>query len=178
MPSEKVLNTKKQIIKELSDKFKVAKGMVFADYRGLTVEQDMQMRTALRKADIEYRVVKNSMTLFAARENGLEALEEYLKGPTSVAISYDDVVAPAKIMSEHAKKFKILELKAGVVEGKIVGLDAVKNLAGLPSKEVLIAQMLGGLNSPITGLANVLNGNIRGLAVALNAIMEQKQQSA
>jgi len=174
LPSEKTLQSKQQIVKELSQKIKDAKAMVFVDYRGLTVEQDTEMRAALRKAGVEYRVVKNTLTRFAAKENGLEELTPYLNGPTSVALSSTDPVAPAKVMAEYAKKYEALELKVGVVEGKIIDVKGINALAELPSREVLIAKVLGGFNAPISGLVNVLNGNIRGLVVALNAIAEKK----
>lgn len=175
MPSEQTLQQKKEIVRGLSDKIKNAKTMVFADYRGLTVEQDTELRNALRKAGIEYKVVKNTMTRFAAKENGLDGLDSFLSGPTAMAASDTDVVAPAKVMMEFSKKFEKLELKVGVVEGKIIDLSGIKALAELPSKEELIAKMLGSFNAPITGFVNVLNGNLRGLAVALNAIAEKKQ---
>jgi large subunit ribosomal protein L10 len=92
-------------------------------------------------------------------------------------MSDSDVIAPAKIMAEYAKKFEKLELKAGVVEGKLVDVDGIKKIAELPSREVLVAKVLGGLNAPIAGLVNVLNGNIRGLAIVLNAIAEKKQSA-
>lgn len=174
MPSEKTLNAKKEIVSELSTKFKEAKAMVLADYRGLTVEQDTELRSALRKAGVEYKVVKNTMTKFAADQNGLEGLDPFLNGPTALALSTTDPVAPAKVLSDYAKKYDKLELKVGVVEGKVIDLAGIKALAELPPKEVLIAKVLGGFNAPISGFVNVLNGNIRGLVVALNAIAEQK----
>ncbi|MCX8129111.1 MAG: 50S ribosomal protein L10 [Clostridia bacterium] len=174
MPSEKVLQYKKEVVSELSSKLKSAKAMVFADYRGLTVEQDTELRNALRKAGVEYKVVKNTLTRFAAKENGLEGLDSFLNGPTSMAISDTDPVAPAKVLSEYAKKYEKLELKVGVVEGKIIDLKGIEALAELPPREVLIAKVLGGFNAPISGLVNVLNGNIRGLVVALNAIAEKQ----
>lgn len=174
MPSEKVLKEKQQIVKELTDKIKSSKTMVFADYRGLTVEQDTELRNALRKAGVDYKVVKNTLTRFAAKENGLEGLDPFLNGPTAMAAHDTDPVAPAKILAEYAKKYEKLELKVGVVEGKIIDVDGIKSLAELPSREVLIAQVLRGFNAPISGFVNVLNGNIRGLVVALNAIAEQK----
>lgn len=174
MPSEKILQQKKEVVSDLSEKIKAAKAMVFADYRGLTVEQDTELRNALRKAGVEYKVVKNTLTRFAAKENGLEDLDSFLHGPTSMALSETDPVAPAKVLAEYAKKYDKLELKVGVVEGKIINLDGIKALAELPPREVLIAKVLGGLNAPISGFVNVLNGNIRGLVVALNAIAEKK----
>lgn len=174
MPKENVMNQKREIVSALSSKMKAAKAMVFADYRGLTVEQDTELRAALRKAGVEYKVVKNTLTRFAANENALEELDSFLNGPTAMASSDTDPVAPAKVLSEYAKKFDKLNLKVGVVEGKVIDEKGIKALADLPSKEVLIAKMLGSFNAPISGLVNVLNGNIRGLVVALNAIAEQK----
>lgn len=174
MPKESTLKQKREVIDNISERMKAAKAMVFADYRGLTVEQDTELRSALRKAGVDYKVVKNTLTRFAAKENGLEELDTYLNGPTAMASSDSDPVAPAKILSEYAKKYDKLELKVGVVEGKIIDVNGIKSLAELPSKEVLIAKVLGGFNAPISGLVNVLNGNIRGLVVALNAIAEQK----
>ena len=177
MPSEKILQLKKETVKELSEKVKAAKSMVLADYRGLTVEQDTALRSALRKAGVEYKVVKNTLTRFAMKENGFDGLDSYLSGPTALAISDSDPVAPAKVLSEFAKKYEKLELKAGIVEGKIIDVDGIKALAELPPREVLIARVLGGFNAPISGLVNVLNGNIRGLVVALNAIAEKKAEA-
>jgi len=174
LPKESTLSKKREIINDLSSKMKEAKAVVFADYRGLTVEQDTELRSALRKAGVEYRVVKNTLTRFAAKENGFDELSEYLNGPTSMAFSVSDPVAPAKILNEYAGKFEKLELKVGVVEGKVIDVNGIKALAELPPKEVLIAKVLGGFNAPISGLVNVLNANIRGLVVALNAIAEQK----
>ncbi len=173
MPSNKILEQKKQVVTDLTEKIKSAQSIVLADYRGLTVEQDTELRNALRKAGVDYKVVKNTLTSLAAKESGLE-LDEFLTGPTAMAISSTDAVAPAKVLSEFAKKFEKLELKVGVVEGKVIDLDGITALAELPSREVLIAKVLGGFNAPISGFVNVLNGNMRGLVVALNAIAEQK----
>ncbi len=174
MPSNRILEQKKQVVADLTEKVKAAQAIVLADYRGLTVEQDTELRNALRAAGVEYRVVKNTLTSFAMKENGLEGLDPYLNGPTAMALSSTDAVAPAKVLSEFAKKFEKLELKVGVVEGKVIDIDGIKALAELPSREVLIAKVLGGFNAPISGFVNVLNGNMRGLVVALNAIAEQK----
>ncbi len=173
MPSKKILDQKVKAVEELTQKIGSCCSMVLADYRGLTVEQDTELRNALRAAGVEYRVVKNTITRFAAKNSNLEDLEQYLKGPTALAIS-SDPVAPAKVISEYAKKFRLLEIKGGVLEGKVIDIEKVKALAELPSREQLIARVLGGLNAPISGFVNVLNANLRGLVVALNAIAEQK----
>lgn len=178
MPSEKILNEKKTDVQELSDKIKKAQSFVIADYRGITVEEVTNLRNELRKAKVEYKVIKNTLTRFAAKENGLEELIPYLEGPTAIAISYDDIVAPAKVLSDYEKKNDRFKLKAGYIEGKVLNVDEVKKLASIPPKEVLISKLLGSFNAPITGLVNVLNGNIRGLVVALNAIAEKQAAKA
>ena len=174
MPSQETLQQKQQVVKELSEKMSSAQAMVFVDYRGLTVEQDTELRNALRKAGVEYKVVKNTLIRFAAKENNIDALEQYLNGPTAVALSAEDPVAPAKVISEFAKKYDKLQIKSGVVDKKVIDVEGVKALAELPPREVLIAKVLGGFNAPISGFVNVLNANIRGLVVALNAIAEKK----
>lgn len=178
MPSEKVLQEKKQIVEQMVEKLKSASAGVLVDYRGLTVEQDTDLRNQLRKAGVEYKVVKNTLTRFAAKEVGYDALDPVLNGPTSLAVSYEDPVAAAKILTEFAKKNEKLEIKAGFVDGKVINVNEIKALADLPPKEVLIAKVLGGFNAPISGFVNVLNGNLRGLAVALNAIAEKKAAEA
>ena len=174
MPSEKVLQEKKQVVSELTQKLKSAAAGVLVDYRGLTVEQDTQLRNEFRKAGVEYAVVKNTLTRFASKEVGLDELDDILHGPTSLAIHATDLVAPAKIIAEFAKKNDKIEIKAGFVEGKVISVEQVKQLADLPTKEELISSVLRGFNAPLTGFVNVLNGNMRGLVVALNAIAEQK----
>jgi large subunit ribosomal protein L10 len=174
LPKESTLNQKRKVVEDISERIKSSKAIIFADYRGLTVEQDTEMRSAMRKAGINYTVVKNTLTRFAVKENGLDDIIPYLVGPTSMASSETDPVAPAKVLSEYAKKFNMLEIKAGIVEGKVVDLKGIKALAELPPREVLIAKALGGLNAPISGLVNVLSGNIRGLVIALKAISELK----
>lgn len=174
MPSKKILEAKKAVVSQLTDKIANSKTVVLVDYRGLTVEQDTEFRTALRKANVNYEVVKNTLTRFAMNNNGYGEIDTYLNGPTAMAYSYEDVVAPAKIIAEFAKKFEHLEVKVGIVEGEIFYEKQIDALAKLPSREELIAKVLAGFNSPITGFVNVLNGNLRGLVVALNAIAEKK----
>jgi len=174
MASDKILEIKKQQVRDMADKIKGAGSVVLADYRGLTVEEDTELRSKMRAEGIEYKVIKNNIIRHAIQGTDLESLNEFLVGPTSMAVS-DDEIAPAKIMFEFAKKLKAFELKAGAVDGKVVDVAGIEQLAKLPSKEQLIAKMLGSMNSPITGLVTVLNANIKGLAVALNAIIEKQQ---
>nr|WP_320146368.1 50S ribosomal protein L10 [uncultured Anaeromusa sp.] len=170
---------KQAIVAELKEKLTGAKGAVLVNYRGLTVAQDTKLRRQLREAGVDYRVVKNTMTRIAAQEAGLEGLDVYLEGPTAMAISTTDPVAPAKIITDFVKehKLQVLEVKAGLVEGNVIDENGVKALASLPSREVLIAKMLGSMQSPITGLVNVLQGNIRNLVYALDAVRQQKESA-
>ena len=174
MASKKILEMKKQQVKEMSAKLTEAGSLVLADYRGLTVEEDTELRSKMRAEGIDYKVVKNNIVKHAIQGTALESLGEFLVGPTSIAVS-DDEVAPAKVMFKFAKDLNAFELKAGAVDGKVIDLAGIEQLAKLPSREQLIAKMLGSMNSPITGLVTVLNANIKGLAVALNAIIEKKQ---
>jgi large subunit ribosomal protein L10 len=177
MPSKNVLQAKQEQVHELAEKLKTAKGVVLADYRGLTVEQDTKLRKTLREAGVDYQVIKNSVIHFAALEANLVGLEPYLSGPTAVAISLTDPVAPSKLLTKFDKDFEKFGLKGGIVEGTVLDVDGVRALSLLPSKEQLISMMLGSLKSPLAGFVNVLNGNIRGLVVALGAIAEKKQEA-
>ena len=172
---EQTLQVKTQYVDEIKEKINKAQSMILVDYRGLNVAQLTELRSQYRNAGVDYKVYKNSMMRFAFKDSGLEDFNEFLKGPSAVAFGYDDPVSAAKITSEFAKANNKLEIKAGIVDGKVIDVAGVNSLASLPSREVLVAQVLGGLNSPIQGFANVLSGTIKGLAVALNAIVEQKQ---
>jgi len=176
LPSKAKLESNKEVIKGIVNDFSGAKAAVLVDYRGINVAQDTELRASLRKAGVKYRIIKNSMTRFAVKEIGLDELDQYLIGPTALATHDTDVTAPAKLMSEYVKKIEALKIKAGVVEGKVVDAKGVNSLALLPAKEVLVAMVLSGLNAPISGLVNVLNGNIRGLVCALNAIAEKNNK--
>jgi large subunit ribosomal protein L10 len=175
MPNAKVLEEKKAALAALAEQIKNASAGVLVDYKGINVADDTKLRRELRAAGVEYAVVKNTLLRFAIEEVGFDALAPVLKGPTALATSAADPVAPAKILNEYARKSNgKFQIKAGFVEGRVVTPVEVGTLADLPPREVLLARMLGGLNAPISGLVNVLNGNIRGLAVALAAIAEKK----
>jgi large subunit ribosomal protein L10 len=174
MPSEKILVEKQKLVTELAEKLKKSVSGVLVDYKGITVENDTKLRAELRKADVFYSVKKNSIIRLAAKEAGIDGLDSVLSGTTAIAYSNSDLTAPAKILSKFAETHEKFNIKAGFIEGKVVGATDVEIIAKLPSKEVLLAQFLGGLNAPITGFVNVLNGNLRGLVVALSAIAEKK----
>lgn len=175
---EKAIRTeKKAVVSELKDKLLATKGAVLTNQRGLSVAMDTKMRRKLREAGVEYRVVKNTMTRFAAHDAGIEGLDKYLEGPTAIALSVTDPVAPAKILSDFIRENRLqaLEIKAGLVEGKVIDADGVKALASLPPRDVLIAQLLGTMQAPITGFVRVLNGVPSNLVYALEAIRKQKE---
>jgi large subunit ribosomal protein L10 len=164
-----------QDVKSLTEKFKVMKGMILTEYHGLTVEEISELRLKLRPLNSEYTVVKNTLSEIALKEAGIDAGNNF-NGPTALVIENGDVVSPAKALIEFSKTHAKLKVKAGYVEGKFVGADVVEQLSALPSKEILIAKMLGSMNSPITGFVNVLAANIRGLVTVLDAI--SKKQAA
>lgn len=178
MPSKKILEEKQQAVNDLSEKLKAARTGVVVDYRGITVEADTKMRKQLRESGSHYKVVKNTMLRIALKEAGIEGLDPFLEGTTAVAVNTEDYVAPAKILNDAAEKDKTVTIKAGFIDGKFATADEIKTLASLPPKDVLIGQVLRGLNGPISGLVTVLNGTLKGLVVALNAIAEKEQQSA
>lgn len=156
MPSANVLEQKKQIVAELIETLKSAQAGVLVDYRGITVEEDTRLRSKLREAGVEYKVVKNTLTRFAANEVGFGELDPQLNGPTALAISTTDAVAPAKVISDFAKEVEAIQIKAGFVDGKVISIDEVKQLASTPSREVLIAKIMGSLNAPISKLVRTL----------------------
>ena len=142
---------------EIKEKLEKAQAIVLASYQGLTVEEDTQLRKNLREAGVEYRVYKNTLVKIAAKEVGIEGIDEYLEGPVSIAFGYEDATAPARILNDFAKDHKKLDLKAGVVEGKVFNEAEVKQLATIPSKEVLIAKLLGSIKAPLSNLAYLLS---------------------
>lgn len=174
MPSEKILERKQQQVDELTAAFKKANVGVLVNYSGITVENDTKLRKQLREAGCEYRVVKNTLLSRAFKDAGIDGMEEHLKGTTAIAYSEGGYTEAPKILSDYAKGSDSFKVKAGFIDGDTVDADSIDRLAKLPSKEVLIAQVLGGFNAPIQGFANVLNGTMRGLVVALNAIAEKQ----
>ena len=174
-----ITQEKVQSVAELKEKLSATKGAVLTNYRGLTVAQDTKLRRKLREAGVEYRVFKNTLTRIAAKEAGIEGLDPYLEGPTAIALSMTDPVAPAKVISDFVKENKLqtLEVKAGLVEGKVIDASGVKALSNLPPREVLIAQVLAGMQAPIAGFVNVLSGTMRNLVYALDAVRQQKESA-
>ena len=160
MPSNKVLEEKKQVVAELAAKMQNAASGVLVKYEGITVADDTALRAALRKAGVDYTVMKNTLTGRACDMVGYGDMKQYLSGMTAIAISQDDPIAPAKIMKEYADKVASFEIKAGFVDGGVIDAKGVEALAATPSKEVLIAKMMGSLMSSLYGLAYVLQAKI------------------
>lgn len=179
MREKEVRSEKQEVVSELKGKLSGLKGAVLTNYRGLSVAMDTKLRRKLREAGVEYRVVKNTMTRIAANEVGIEGLDKYLEGPTAMAMSATDPVAPAKVLSDFIRENKLqaIEIKAGLVEGKVVDAGGVKALASLPPREVLIAQLLGTMQAPIAGFVRALGGLPSNLVYALEAIRKQKESA-
>jgi large subunit ribosomal protein L10 len=165
------------VVEEIAEKLSKSQLAILTDYRGLNVKDITELRKKLREAGVEYKVVKNTLTTLAARKLELTDLEPHLVGPTAVAFGYDDPVAPAKILSDFAQEHKELELKVGVLEGKVIDAEALNDLAKLPNREVLLAMLLGAMQGPIGGFARVLAGPITGFVRVLDQIREQKEQA-
>ncbi len=157
MPSQAILEQKQQVVAELIETLKSAQAGVLVDHRGLTVEEDTKLRNELRKENVKYFVVKNTLLRRAANEAGLSDLDDILHGPTALAISDSDPVAPAKVLANFAKENETLELKSGFMDGKVMSIDEVKVLAATPSKETLVAKIMGSLNAPVSNLVRLLN---------------------
>lgn len=169
-----ILEQKKAIVEEIKTKLSTAQSVVFIDYRGMTVAEDTELRNEFRKTGTEYKVLKNTMIELAAKELGIEGLEEHLKGPTAVAFGMTDPGAPAKIMLDFIKKSKKGSVKCALVSGNVLDMAGVQALSELPPKEVLIAKMMGSLNAPITNFVGVLSATLRSLVYAIDAVRKQK----
>lgn len=172
------LEAKKKVVEEIGERLKKTKGAVLADYRGLNVAEATELRSKLREAGIEFKVLKNTLTRLAARDVGIEGLDSYLEGPTAIAFDFQDQVAPAKILAEFAKTHKALEIKAGILENKVLDAASVKALADLPPKEVLLAKVLGAMQSPLYGLAGGLSGLLRNFVYVLDAVRAKRAAEA
>lgn len=175
---EEKLRSKEALVEEIKEKIQGAQSIVIVNYRGLNVEEATELRRNFREANVDYKVYKNTMLRRAFNELGHENLEDIFKGPTAIAFGNDDPASAAKISSEFAKNHNALEIKSGLVDGKVLSLEEVDALAKLPSREVLIAQVLGGLNAPIQGFANVMSGTLSGFARVLAQIAEKKENEA
>ena len=172
---EAKLQATQAAVADVVDKMQRAQSVVVLDYRGLTVAEVSDLRSKFREAGVEYKVIKNNMLKRAAEELKIEGVEDYFKGPTAVAFGFEDPVAPAKILCKFVKDAGKTEIKGGILASQAMDAKKVESLSKLPSKEELIAKMMGSLNAPITNFALALQAIPRGLACALKAVAEQKQ---
>ena len=161
----KAIETKQVQVQEITEKFQSAASIVVVDYRGLNVAQVTELRKQLREAGVEFKVFKNTLVRRATEVAGVEAINEFLTGPNAIAFSNEDVIAPAKIINEFAKKNEKLEIKAGIIEGTVASVEDVKALAELPSREGLLSMLLSVLQAPV-----------RNFALATKAVAEQKEE--
>ena len=166
MASEKILNQKKEEVKELAEKMKNAKLILLTDYREINVADVTELRSELRKSDSEYKVIKNNIIRRALAENGIEGLDDLLEGPTAVIMNNEDYLEPSKVIYKYSKDNEFYKIKGGVIEGKVMTAEEIITLAKLPSRETLLSM-----------LAGALLGNISKVAVALNEVKKQKEEA-
>lgn len=169
------IENKKKIVEDLKEKFATTKVVIVTDYKGLNVAQMTELRRKLSDADVEYKVVKNTLLTRASKDTDAELLNDVFKGPSGIALSFDDPVAPAKVLTQFAKDNQKLEIKAGVMNGKLMDLDAITALSKLPSREELLAQVLSAMNAVPTGFVRALADVPRRMVNVLNAIRDQKE---
>jgi len=169
------IEEKQQIAEDLRDRLSKSAIVVLTDYKGLDVAAMNDLRRRLRAEGIEYQVVKNTLLIRAAEDNDIALIKDYFKGPSAIALSYDDPIAPAKVLSEFAKENKKLEIKAGVMNGQVLDANAIKALAKLPSREVLLGQFLSALNAIPTSFVRTIAEIPRSFVSVLAAIRDQKE---
>jgi len=168
---------KEQIIQELKEKLENSAVSIFTDYRGLNVAEATRLRRKLREAGCEFKVAKNTLTSLVVKRLNMDEISPYLEGPVAIAFGKDPV-APAKILFEFIRETKKMEIKAGVLEGRVIDARGVKELADLPSREVLLSKILGGMHAPLYGFASVLQGTIRSFVYAVEALRKQRAGEA
>ncbi len=168
---------KDELVKVLHEKLSRAKALVLTDYRGLDTSAMEKLRGKLREASVEYRVVKNTLMSRASDGTDVAVLKDFFAGPSAVALSYEDPVAPAKVLVKFGEEHAALEVKAGLLDGKILDVEGIKRLARLPSREALLSQLLSVFNGPARSLVTVLSGVQRDFLGVLNAIKREKESA-
>ena len=167
---------KTQILEELVHKFKDSKSVIFTEYRGLNVKDISELRNKLREEEVEYKIAKKTLINLAAKNAGINQIpEEMVEGPIALAFSYKDQIIVTRLLSDFAKEHEQVKLLGGVMDGAIIGADMVKELASIPSKEVLYAKLLGSMNSPISGFVGISSGVVSGFVRALSAVKDKKE---
>lgn len=172
-------DSKKKIVEDLIEELKKSKGIILTDYQGMNVSQINSLRDELKEKKVVFKVVKNSLMERVSEELDIKDLTVDLVGCTAIAFSSEDGIAPARLIKEYSKKNKVeIKIKSGLVEGRFLNLEKVMEIASLPSKDVLIAQVINGMKSPLYSLVFVLQGSLRGLIYTLEAIKEEKEKEA
>jgi len=169
---------KQELVNQLHGRFDLAKAAILTDFKGMTVAEVTDLRTELRKASLEYRVVKNTLAIRAAAGTGAEKLSSYFAGTTGLVLGFDDPVTPAKTVVNYAKKQEKLKIKIGMIEGNIADAAMLKAIAALPSREALLSQMAGGFQAPATKMARLLSATVARLGYAMGALKDKKEQAA
>jgi large subunit ribosomal protein L10 len=169
------LTEKKNVVDKLHESLSKSTTVILTDYKGLDVSTINDLRSKLRDSDVEFKVVKNTLLGIASQDTDVVLIKDHFKGPNAIALSFDDPVAPAKILSEFAKKNDKLEIKVGVMNGKVLDLSAIKALSSLPSREVLLAQVLSAMNGVPTAFVRALNNVPGRLLNVLQAIKDKKE---
>lgn len=171
MPSR---DEKQKMLNEIREKLKDSKIAIMADFRGLDVASMNSLRRKLREIDGELKVAKNTLTSLAATEIGLKDLDPILEGPTAIAFCKGDPVKPAKLLIDLTREFKQLVIKGGILEGKVIQDKQVRQISELPSREILLGRVVGGMQAPVCGLVNVLSGSLKNLVYVIEEIRRQK----
>ncbi len=161
-------------VEEIKKRLETAKVVVLTDFTGLNVHQISELRNSLREQNAEYKVFKNTLIRIAAQDKNLECADDFFTGPTALAVSYDDEVVVPKILAKFSKQQGCLKVKGGILQGRVIASSLVKELASLPSFEILVSKLMGSMEAPVSGFANVLAGPIRGLVTVLDGIVKQK----
>jgi len=169
---------KEKFVADLHGRLKKAQGTFLVEYKGLDVESMNQLRKELKKVDAEFQVVKNRLLKLAGEETDTGLIKDHMHGPSAIAVTYEDMVGTAKVLVDFAEKFKKLKIKNGQISGKVVDIDAIKRLAKLPGKDVLLAQTLSAMQAVPASFVRVLNGVVVKLLNVLTAIEQQKAKSA
>ncbi len=168
---------KEKTVAELAASLRSAQSVVLAEFKGLSVKQSQKLRRELLSQGVQFRVVKNTLLRKAAEAVGIDGLEQYLNGPTAIAVSATDLIAPAKVLYAFQRANKELQVKAGILTGSVITGADVRDLADLPPREVLLAKVAGGMKTPLYGLASVISAPLRNLAYGIDALAKQRAQA-
>lgn len=166
------------LVEQLTDQLQRAQAVVLADFRGLDVAATNELRSRLRKQGVEYRVIKNTLIRRAAAQAGIEGLDSLLEGPTALAFGYDDPVVPARELARFSKDFNQLRIKGGILQGRVIDTKEIQRLAELPSRDELLAKVVGGVQAPLYGLVGVLAATLRSFVYAVDALRRQREAEA